>query len=111
MVVLKVSWCGVRWCAGCGKAKGAVLLPTQKKMCEACGLKPRGHGLAAEGKVRWCGGCGKVEGAVPLNKYSALHPQMCEDCGLKSAAYGLASKGRVAKARWCGIVNTTSRDL
>ena len=57
-----------RWCAGCGKAEGAVSLHKTKNMCEGCGLKVPEYGLASEGKRRWCAGCGAVEGAVSLQK-------------------------------------------
>jgi len=43
----------------------------QKKMCEDCGLKQPGHGLASDGKRRWCAGCGKAHGAVSLQKAPA----------------------------------------
>jgi hypothetical protein len=65
----------------------------KKKMCEGCGLKAPGYGLASEGKRRWCAGCGAAEGAVSLKKQ-----KMCEGCGLTRPGYGLASEG---KARWC----------
>jgi hypothetical protein len=94
-----------RWCAGCGKAEGAVLM-TQQKLCEGCGLKRPHHGLASEGKMRWCAGCGKAKGAVSFQKN-----KMCEGCGLKQSHYGLASEG---KRWWCagcgeveGAVNIT----
>jgi hypothetical protein len=38
------------------------------KMCESCGNKQPGYGLASEGKTRWCAGCAKAEGAVPIGK-------------------------------------------
>jgi hypothetical protein len=65
--------------AGCGRLlEGAVSLERQKKMCEGCGLKAPGYGLASEGNRRWCAGCGAVEGAVRLQKR-----KKCEGCGLK----------------------------
>jgi hypothetical protein len=54
-----------RWCADCGRAKGAVLLQKQK-MCEGCGLKQPNFGLASEGKRRWCVDCGEAKGAVGI---------------------------------------------
>ena len=54
-----------RWCAGCGKAEGAVLI-RKRKMCEGCGLKQPSYGLASEGTARWCAGCGTAEGAVDI---------------------------------------------
>jgi hypothetical protein len=50
-----------------GGGSGAALLKLDlKKMCEGCGLKQPGYGLASEGKKRWCAGCGKAEGAVNI---------------------------------------------
>jgi hypothetical protein len=81
------------WAARVGIETSYRTYSTFRKMCEGCGLKQPGYGLASEGKKRWCAGCGAVEGAVPLR-----NPKMCEGCGLKRPAYGLASEG---KARWC----------
>ena len=40
----------------------------KRKMCEGCGLKRPGYGLASEGETRWCAGCGAAKGAVLLQK-------------------------------------------
>jgi hypothetical protein len=58
----------MRWCAGCGKAEGAVSLQRARKICEGCGLHNPNYGLASEGKKRWCVGCGNAEGAVLIQK-------------------------------------------
>jgi hypothetical protein len=84
-----------RWCAACGKAKGAVCLSINRRMCEGCGLKQPTFGLASEGKKRWCMDCGAAAGAVTLQQHK---PKMCEGCGLKKSTYGLMSEG---KKRWC----------
>jgi hypothetical protein len=64
-----------RWCLGCGKAKGVVLLQRQKKKkCDGCGLRGPSYRLPSERKARWCAGCGVAEGAVSVQ-------QMCEGCG------------------------------
>ena len=46
------------------RAKRAYWLHLRKqKMCEGCGLKCPGYGLASERKARWCAGCGAAGGA------------------------------------------------
>ena len=72
------------WCAGCGKAEGAVRLQKQK-MCEGCGLKHPIYGLASEGKRRWCAGCGAAEGAVDLRKQK---PPTCVRSAKRQGARG-----------------------
>jgi hypothetical protein len=85
-----------RWCAACGKAKGAVCLSINRRMCEGCGLKQPTFGLASEGKKRWCKDCGAAAGAVTLQQHK---PKLCEGCGIKHARYGVMAAG--GKTRWC----------
>ena len=62
----------------------------KQKMCEGCGLKGPGHGLASEGKKRWCAGCGPAEGAVLIG-----NRKMCLDKrprGTPGATVGAGAK-------------------
>jgi hypothetical protein len=84
-----------RWCTGCGRAEGAVLIQ-KPKMCEGCGLKGSAYGLASERRKRWCAECAEAEeGAV---SFVQAHLKMCEGCGLEQPNYGLEAEG---KRRWC----------
>ena len=86
----------MRWCASCGKARGAISLRPNRSqnMCEVCSVKRANFGTEGGGKKRWCAKCGKARGAISL-----LQQQMCEVCSVKQASFGI--QGEVKK-RWCG---------
>ena len=64
-------------------------------MCEECGLKSAGFGMASDRKRLWCGPCGKPKGAIKLTG-----SKMCEDCGNSHAHYGLIAN---RKRLWCSV--------
>jgi hypothetical protein len=46
-------------------------------MCEGCGLKHPGYGLASEGKARWCAGCGvRGEGGGAYSETEDAPPEV-----------------------------------
>ena len=76
-----------RWCAKCGKERGAVSL---QRMCVDCKLVQASYKVPGETSARYCGPCGKAKGGT-LDR-------MCKDCGKKQAHFGVPGE----KASFCG---------
>lgn len=81
-----------RWCAGCGRPRGATHTYDHKlARCRDCGLvKSPKYGLPGD-KPLWCKPCGDKRGAVLLRG-------LCVDCGLVCACYNLPGK---KNGKWC----------
>eukprot|EP01050_Picozoa_sp_SAG11_P018863 SAG11_NODE_2917_length_2839_cov_1.643431_3_plen_185_part_00 len=81
-----------RWCGGCAREHGGVLMNKPKpgrppkdarprgssttgSMCEDCGIVSKNYGLPVprpEQCRRWCGSCAVKHGGVLLHKYNAM---------------------------------------
>jgi hypothetical protein len=68
-------------------------------MCEECGLKQPGYGLASEGKARWCAGCGAAEGAMLLRKRKMRLEKRPRGTAGATAGAGVKQDARSVRAR------------